>query len=213
MSEVWQILVGIVVGVLVAAPIGPVNVICIQRTMKTGPGCAFVVGLGAAAGDSLFGALAALGLTTISAALIAHQAWFEAVGGLVLIVMGFYAWRSHPHLDDPVPTTGDMAKGALGTFLLTISNPITALGFVALFTSAGVGRTGDVFEAMRLVAGVFIGSALWWLTITRLAAVVRGRLNDTHLWWINRGSAILVWGFGAFSLAKAVVDFRALAGA
>lgn len=212
MPEVWQILVGVVIGVLVAAPVGPVNVICIQRTMKAGPGSAFVVGLGAAAGDSLFGALAALGLTTISVALIAHQAWFELVGGTILIVMGFYAWRSHPHLDDPVRTNSEMAKGALGTFVLTVSNPITALGFVALFTSAGVGRTGDVWEAVRLVIGVFIGSALWWLIITRLAAMVKGRLNDNHLWWINRGSAVLVWGFGVVSIGKAVMDFQALAG-
>lgn len=208
MSEVWQLIVGIAVGLLVAAPIGPVNVICIQRTLKSGPGRAFIVGLGAATGDSVFGALSALGLASISAALIAHQAWFEAVGGVVLIAMGFYAWRSHPHLDDPVPTTGDVARGALGTFALTISNPLTALGFVALFTSAGVGRTGNHWEAARLVAGVFTGSALWWLTITRLAAMVRDRLSDNHLWWINRGSAVIVWAFGAVSLIEAARAFE-----
>ncbi|RMF11016.1 MAG: LysE family translocator [Alphaproteobacteria bacterium] len=206
MNELWQIVAGVVIGVLVAAPIGPVNVICIQRTMQSGPGSAFLVGLGAAVGDSLFGALAALGLASISRALIAHQAWFEMVGGVILIAMGFYAWRSHPHLDDPVPTTGDLARGALATFTLTISNPITALGFVALFTSAGVGRTGDHGEALRLVLGVFAGSALWWATITRLSAMVRDRMNDTHLWWINRGSAVIVWGFGAVSLVKAALE-------
>ncbi len=207
MSEIWQIIVGVVIGILVAAPIGPVNVICIHRTLKTGPGRAFLVGLGAATGDSLFGAVAALGLTTVSSALISHQAWFELAGGVVLIAMGFYAWRSHPHLSDPDPTTGDVARVALGTFMLTISNPITALGFVALFTSAGVGRTGDPLEALRLVAGVFSGSALWWFSITRLTAMVHGRLNDNHLWWINRGSAVIVWAFGAVSLVQALRAF------
>lgn len=207
MTEVWQLVAGLVIGILVAAPIGPVNVICIQRTMKDGPARAFVVGLGAAIGDTVFGTVAALGLATIAALLMAHEAWFQLVGGIVLITMGFYAWRSHPHLDDPVPSVGDVARGMLGTFLLTISNPITALGFIALFTSVGVGMTGELGAAARLVVGVFFGSALWWLAITQLANLVRGRLNDDHLWWINRGSAILVWGFGGVSLVRAALAF------
>ncbi|MEX1148094.1 MAG: LysE family transporter [Sphingomonadales bacterium] len=208
MTELWQVMAGLVIGLLVAAPIGPVNVICIQRTLKDGPGHGFVIGLGAAVGDAVFGLVAALGLVTISALLVAHEAWFQTAGGLVLIVMGLYAWRAHPHLDDVVPSTGDTARGMAGTFVLTVSNPITALGFVALFTSAGVGLSGEIREAARLVAGVFAGSALWWLIVTRLAALVRDRLHDNHLWWINRGSAILVWIFAAVSLARGVIAFQ-----
>lgn len=198
----WFLAVGAVIGVLVAAPVGPVNVICIQRAMRKGALEGFLVGLGAALGDTLFGAVAAFGLSSVSDMLMTIERWLALGGAVILLVMGIITWRSHPHLTDPVPRTRDTIHGAIATFALTISNPLTALGFIALFTSVGFTRTDSTGDAATIVAGVFIGSALWWLVISRIAQMVRGRLSDDHLTMINRGSAILIWGFAAWALVK-----------
>lgn len=199
---VWFLLVGVAIGLAVAAPIGPVNVICIQRAMRGGAFGAFVVGLGAAFGDAIFGAVAAFGLTTVSSFLFSIERALGVVGGIVLIAMGIFAWRSRPHLSAPEPTPRDFAHGAAATFVLTITNPITALGFVAFFTSVGFTRTSSRADAATIVLGVFLGSALWWFLISRIAQSVRGRLSDRHLLLINRGSAVVIWLFGGAALVK-----------
>ena len=200
--SLWFLAVGAVIGVLVAAPVGPVNVICIQRAIRKGALEGFLVGMGAAAGDTLFATVAAFGLSSISAMLLTIERWLAFGGALILLVMGIVTWRSHPHLTDPVPRARDIFRGIVATFALTISNPLTALGFIALFTSVGFTRTDSAGDAATIVAGVFLGSALWWLVICRIAQMVRGRLSDHHLTLINRGSAILIWAFAAWALVK-----------
>lgn len=202
--SLWFLLVGIVIGIAVAAPIGPVNVICIHKAMRNGILCAFLVGLGAAAGDTLFGAVAAFGLSTLSSALMSIERWLALGGAVILVIMGVITWRTHPHLTDPVPLSRDIAHGMAATFALTITNPMTALGFVALFTSVGFTRTESPVDAATIVGGVFLGSALWWLFISRVAYSIRGRLSDRHLDMINRGSAILIWGFALMALVKGI---------
>ncbi|MDA5193162.1 LysE family translocator [Govanella unica] len=195
--DFWFLVAGIAIGLAVAAPIGPVNIICIQKTIRNGFWGAFVVGLGAAVGDTIFGAMAAFGLTTIQSVLVQFESWLAVIGCLVLVGMGVLAWRSHPHLTQSVQTPRDIAHAALATFVLTITNPITALGFVALFTSAGLTRDASSGDAATIVLGVFLGSALWWLFICRVAHSIRERLSDSHLLRINRASAVLIWIFAA----------------
>lgn len=199
----WFLVAGIAIGIAVAAPIGPVNVICIQRAIRSGFWPAFFTGLGAACGDTLFGIIAAFGLSTVSSALMKAQMWLAISGAVMLLIMGFVAWRSKPHLTRVPATSRDILHAAMATFALTITNPITALGFVALFTSIGLTRSASMGEAATAVAGVAIGSVLWWVFICRMAYSIRERLADGHLLLINRGTAIVIWGFAAFSLYKA----------
>ncbi len=200
----YHLITGMIVGLAVAAPIGPVNIICIQKAVRKGFISAFIVGLGAAFGDSLFGAIAALGLTVVTDFVAIHTSWFEGVGAVVLLFMGWLSWRAHPHLTDPVPSAGDMLRGLAGTFMLTITNPMTALGFIALFAGMGLSRDLNRPEVATLVAGVFIGSGLWWLFISRLASAFRSRLADQHLVYINRGSAVMIWGFAGIAAVRAL---------
>lgn len=202
--SLWFLAVGIVIGIAVAAPVGPVNVICIQKAMRNGVRCAFLVGLGAAAGDTLFGAVAAFGLSSLSSLLMSVERWLALGGAVILAVMGFVTWRSHPHLSDPVPLSRDITHGMAATFALTITNPMTALAFVALFTSVGFTRTESLGDAATIVGGVFLGSALWWLFLSWAADTISGRLSDRHLDLINHGSAILIWGFAVVALVKGI---------
>ncbi len=200
--SLWFLLAGIVIGIAVAAPIGPVNVICIQKAMRNGFLGAFLIGLGAAVGDTVFGAIAAFGLSSISDWLLTIERWLSIIGGIILIGMGFFAWRSRPRLTGEEQSSRDIAHGAAATFALTITNPITAIGFVALFTSIGISRASATADAASVVVGVFLGSALWWLFICKVAHSVRERMSDRHLLWINRSSAILIWVFAGLSLIK-----------
>jgi threonine/homoserine/homoserine lactone efflux protein len=202
--ESYRFLMGIVIGLAVAAPIGPVNVICIQKAMKNGVMGAFLVGMGAAVGDAVFGAVAAFGVGAVTRFVTLHASWFEGVGAGILLLMGYLSWRAMPHLSDPVPRAGDVARGALATFTLTLSNPLTALGFVALIAGTGLSQGMTTLAAAQLTAGVFAGSALWWLFICNVAGAIRNRLSDRHLLYINRGSAILIWIFAAVAVVRAV---------
>lgn len=193
----WFLIAGMAIGVAVAAPIGPVNVICIQRAIRSGYGNAFLVGLGAAVGDSVFGAVAAFGLTSVMLMFAQVEQWLALVGCLILVGMGVIAWRSHPHFEQTEQSPRDVIHGMLGTFMLTITNPITAIGFVALFTSVGLTKDASHGDAATIVLGVFLGSALWWLMIGGIAHSIREKLSDKHLLRINRGSAVLIWVFAA----------------
>ena len=169
----WGLLArGLVIGLVVAAPIGPVNVLCMHRTMAHGRLVGFASGLGAAVADALFGAIAAFGLTAVATFLIGQQLWMRLAGGAFLLALGTKVFLSKP--SDPAGQSDDSGlAGALATtFLLTITNPLTIVSFVAIFAGAGLARPhGDYWGAGVLVLGVFLGSALWWLVLSLVIGV------------------------------------------
>lgn len=194
---------GILIGVAIAAPVGPVNIICLQRTLQSGALVGFVSGLGAAFGDSMFGFFAAFGVKAVSDFLLRNEFIYQTVGGLFLLGFAVHIWRAHPHLVMKQYPTGHLIRSMAGTFLLTVSNPLTLLGFLAIYASAGLSGAGQSLEhASGLVAGVFAGSALWWLVLAASARLLRGRLNDKHLLLVNRTSAVMVAVFGALALGR-----------
>jgi threonine/homoserine/homoserine lactone efflux protein len=194
---------GGLIGLAVAAPIGPVNIICLQRTLKSGVVVGLLSGLGAAIGDSLFGFVAAFGVTVVSDFLMAHLRPFQTAGGLLLLFIAVRTWREHPHLEVKGSAATQILKSFISVFFLTITNPVTILGFVAFFASVGLGRVGrDMHQASLLVAGIFAGSALWWVILTNSVRFLKGRLNDNHLLVINRASALLMAGFGLLALGR-----------
>lgn len=194
---------GIMIGILMAAPLGPVNLICIRRTLAYSKRNGFVVGMGAAFADTFFGAVAAFGLSSVMGMVERVDGWFELVGGLILIIVSINLWTKHPHLSDVRDTVRDRLKGALGAFSLTMMNPMTILGFVALFVALGLRDMGqEPAKATAIIVGIFLGSSLWWLTITQCAGYMKSRLSDMHLLKINRFSAAIVALCGAWALGK-----------
>ncbi|BBK33901.1 lysine transporter LysE [Allostella humosa] len=184
---------------IIAAPVGPVGVLCVRRTIFEGPVYGFVSGLGAAVADALFGIVAAFGLTVISDFLIGHQGWLKGVGAAFLLFIGGRAllWERD---SAPAPISGDSLLGAFAsTFALTVTNPITILAFAGVFAAAGLsGEEATWGRAGMLVAGVFAGSLAWWFLLCAVAGGVRHLVREVHLVWVSRSSGAILVAFAFF---------------
>jgi len=192
---------GIILGFSIAAPVGPIGVLCIRRTLAEGRASGLASGLGAATADAIYGCLAAFGLTFISSFLVTQQGWLRLVGGAFLCYLGIRTFLTRP-TDQAAPARGKGLIGAYGsTFLLTLTNPMTILSFTAVFAGLGLADTGGEYgSATTLVLGVFAGSALWWLGLSSIVSLFRTRFDARALRWINRASGIIIAGFGLFAL-------------
>lgn len=203
------ILSGLLIGVAVAAPIGPVNLICIRRTLKYGMLNGFVSGAGAAVGDGVFAIVAAFGVTAVISFVAAYSGWLQLVGGVFLLGLGVRTWFDRPHLDDKLPegSLGDLLPVISVTFFLTITNPATMLGFIAIFGGVADFTIGteDYMRASILVASVIGGSVLWWAAITGFVSLFRDRMTDTGLALLNKVSAVIIVLFGAGILGRLVL--------
>lgn len=199
-------------GVVAAAPIGPVNLICIRRTLTFGRLNGFLAGSGAALGDGVFALVVAFGITAVSGTIASWSMAFQLVGSAVLIGMGIRTLVvPPPHITQadregpPRERKRDLAAAIGSTFFLTVTNPATLLWFVAVFSSVGglaIGTAGaDYATAGVLVAAVIVGSALWWLAITQLTGIFHGRLDDAWLTVVNHvaGALILLFGLGVLA--------------
>ncbi|MBU0703616.1 MAG: LysE family translocator [Chloroflexi bacterium] len=192
---------GIIIGFSIAAPVGPIGVLCIRRTLAEGRAFGFASGLGAATADALYGCIAGFGLTFISSLLIGQQTWIRLIGGLFLCYLGVRTLLAEPS-EQPASVGGSGLLGAYGsTFFLTFTNPMTILSFTAVFAGLGVGNaSGDYGSAAVLVLGVFIGSGLWWLLLSGIAGAFRTRFSTRTLRWVNRISGVVIVGFGLIAL-------------
>ena len=195
--ELSVFLRGLAIGFGIAAPVGPIGILCIRRTLADGRAVGFAAGLGAATADALYGAVAAFGLTLISNALVGQRAWLQAVGGLFLCCLGVRTWMAAP-----APTTAAAHRGSgllsawATTFALTVTNPTTILSFAAIFAGLGLGgRAGGYGSASIMVAGVFLGSAFWWLLLSAGVGLLRSSITPAHLRWVNRGAAAIIAAF------------------
>lgn len=254
MEWIVLLLSGLTIGVVVAAPVGPVNLICIRRTLAFGRLNGFLTGTGAAIGDGVFAVVVAFGLTAASEFVMDYQSLIRAVGGIVLVALGIHTFRADPsrfvlpeaaaeppERPERAPKTlssassggeatmafvqapvragvdkieriirqgGSIAGAALSTFLLTITNPATLLGFFAIFSGLGSGLTkdSDYLHSAVLVGAVVAGSALWWLTVTLLTSLFRVKLTRKRLVKINRGSGFVIGMFGVCVLGKVLWD-------
>lgn len=185
---------GVVVGLVIAVPTGPVGVLCIRRTILHGRLAGLLSGLGAATADAVFGIIAGFGLTFVSDVLLDYQNWLRLAGAAFLLYIGISALTADPlaRADSQRDPEGLLADYA-STFALTISNPITILAFLAVF--AAIGFTGDAATlggAAILVLGVWLGSLLWWVGLALGTGMVRASFDRQHLVWINRGSGGLL---------------------
>ena len=196
---------GLVLGFAIAAPVGPIGLLCIQRTLNQGRLVGLVSGLGAATADAIYGAIAAFGLSMIAGFLVDQQQWLALAGGLFLCYLGARTIRAEPA---PAGAQAD-ATGILGayssTLVLTLTNPMTILAFVAIFAGAGLAASaGDQWAAATIVLGVFCGSAAWWLLLSGGVSLLRGFVNAQTLRWINWIAGAVVIAFGVIAILRGI---------
>jgi threonine/homoserine/homoserine lactone efflux protein len=194
---------GVIVGLLIAAPVGPIAVFCIRLSVAGGRWIGFVSGLGAATADTLFGLIAALGLGTFNRFLLAHRDPIQVIGGVFLAILGIRMLRSRPAPPDHqlAPPTG-AGRAYWSTFALTVANPTTVLAFIGIFAGFGVATAAGGFAAAALVAGVFAGSTAWWLLLSTLAGRLGRRLQHGGLHRINQIGGALILALGLWYLAR-----------
>lgn len=194
---------GLVIGFSIAAPVGPIGLLCIRCTLTHGRLNGFLCGLGAATADAVYGATAALGLSAVTSFLLGTQTWLQLGGGLLLVWLGFKTIRTKPtpqrSRDTPAP--GALVAGYFSTLALTLTNPMTILSFIGIFAGLGIGASaGGAWPACSLVLGVFLGSATWWLLLSTAAGWLGHRLRHGGLRTLNIVSGLVIAGFGAWQL-------------
>ena len=191
---------GIILGFSVAAPVGPIGLLCIQRTLRQGRLHGFVSGLGAASADAIYGTVAALGLTAVTGWLLGLQFWLQLGGGLFLLWLGGKTLASRPATPATIGASGH-AGAYFSILLLTLANPATILSFFAVFAGLGIdARTGGAAAALAVVAGVFLGSAAWWLLLSVAAGLLRGHLHDGRMRIVNCFAGSCILALAAWSL-------------
>jgi threonine/homoserine/homoserine lactone efflux protein len=195
---------GLIIGFSIAAPVGPIGILCIRRSLADGRTIGLATGLGAATADAAYGCVAGFGLTAISGLLVGQRFWLGLGGGLFLCYLGVRAFISAPAEDGAKSSGGGWVSAYFSTLLLTLANPMTILSFVAVFAGLGLGASPDYLSATGLVAGVFLGSAIWWLALSSGVALFRARLSARWMRSINRMSGAVLLLFGVYSLWTAI---------
>jgi putative LysE/RhtB family amino acid efflux pump len=205
-SQHW--LSGLLIGLVAAAPIGPINILVIQRSLQQGRRSALWLGAGAAMGDAVFAAGAALGLSALHALLDHHHAMLRIGGGLFMVLFGLLLWRQAPQLNAAGKRAPPTSHLTLAILVMTLTNPATLFWFVAAFAmfrfeTVGLHSVPALFHAGLLVGGVFCGSMLWWLGLSSFVLRLRARFSDAHLRAMNHGCAVLLISFGSYAIATA----------
>jgi threonine/homoserine/homoserine lactone efflux protein len=191
---------GLIIGLSIAVPVGPIGILCIQRTLVQGRIIGFLSGLGAATADALYGAIAGFGLTFLSNFLIEQRTGLHLIGGGFLCIIGARTFFSKPAEQRLSVERNSLWNAYLSVFFLTLTNPMTLLFFAAVFTGLKLVSTGDHYvSAGILVLGVFIGSSMWWLVLSSFTGILQRLFNFKRLQWLNRISGLVIIGFGLFT--------------
>jgi threonine/homoserine/homoserine lactone efflux protein len=192
---------GLLIGVSIAAAVGPMCILCIQRTLAKGQLYGLVSGLGIATADAVYGSIAAFGLTVITTMFVSQQLWLRLIGGLFLLYLGIKTILSKPAELAASAQASNFLGAYVSTFLLTLTNPMTILSFAAIFAGLGVGGASRSYlAAILVVCGVFAGSTLWWCCLTSGISLLRKKFTARWLLWINRVSGAVIVVFAAFLL-------------
>jgi threonine/homoserine/homoserine lactone efflux protein len=194
---VYLLLEGMIIGFIVAVPVGPLGLLCINRALSLGPLLGLFSGLGVASADALAAGIAALGISLVSTFLSDHQIVIRFVGGLFLCYLGFKIYRTTPSRQPPPANVNGHFGAYATTFLLTFSNPVTIVSFLAIYAGWGVeSLSGHYFAAAILALGVLIGSALWWIALFVGLTVFHHKFSLEVVGLIHRVSGALIAGFG-----------------
>ncbi len=190
-----MLLKGLILGFSIAAPVGPIGVLCIRRSLVHGRLAGFLSGLGAATADGLYGLLAAFGLAAALNNVNQASGWLvglRIVGGLFLGYLAIKTMFSRPASAAATAQADNLWAMYASTLFLTLTNPMTILSFATVF--AGLGITAYGWDSVWLVVGVTLGSALWWLLLSGGVSLLRERVQGYTI-WINRISGLVILGF------------------
>jgi threonine/homoserine/homoserine lactone efflux protein len=201
--EVEFLLKGLVVGFLASVPLGPVGVLCIQRTINKGKLSGMFSGMGSATVDAFFALVAALGLTYIINFIEEQQFYIQLIGGVVLIIVGARIFYANPikQIRRHRRRKNKLIEDFFSVLLLTLSNPVAIFLFVAAFAGIGIVTSKDSsLKSSFIVVGVFLGAMLWWLILTFFVDLFRKRFRLKQLWWINKIAGIIVVVFGVAAM-------------
>lgn len=189
---------GWLVGIAIAAPVGPIGLLCLRRSVQDGMAAGFATGLGAALADGVYGLLVGFGAAALAAPLLAVQQPLRLFGAALLLWLAWQSWRQRPPSEAAKIDRRGLVGAFLGTFLLTISNPMTILAFTGILAGLGAAAGGGVAIAL----GVLLGSASWWLALSFAGSRLRGRVTDRVMIGINRLSAVILAGFAVMALVS-----------
>ncbi len=198
--ELNYLIKGIIVGFSVAAPVGPIGILCIRRSIFKGNISGFLTGLGATTADVIYAIIAGFGFTFISSFLVKQQFWLQIIGAIFLLYLGIKTFIKIPNTFENEKSSGNgLFFDYLSTFFLTITNPVTILAFSAVFAGIGLGKsTGNYLSAIILVSGVFIGSTFWWFLLSSCVSIYRTKINSKFYKNINKVSGLIITGFALY---------------
>lgn len=197
---------GIIIGLAATIPLGPIGVICIQRSINKGRLSGFVSGLGAATSDTIFATIAGFSLAYIINFIDTHRLIIEFVGGIIIILLGVKTFYTNPatQLRRHKKRKNKLFEDYFSTLLLTATNPLIIFYFLALFAAGNIVESGNVAQTYITVAGVFVGGVLWWYVLTTLVSSLRNRFRLKHLWWINKIAGGLIILLGAVAIVNVI---------
>lgn len=195
---------GLLIGFTIAAPVGPIGILCIRRTLAEGRLSGFFTGLGAASADGIYGLVAGFGLTFISNFLLGQRIFIQLIGGVFLCYMGFKTFLSQPSGDELQTESSSLLSNYLSTFFLTLTNPMTILSFLAIIASLGLPPSQGLSAPASFVLGVFSGSALWWFILSGFMSLYRTKIKTHQLRWVNQVSGLIILVFGFVALWNAI---------
>lgn len=196
--RLFILLQGITMGFSIAAPLGPIGILCINRALQQGLKAGFFTGLGAATADALYGSLLGFSFTFVTQWLTEQQIWLHGIGGVLLCYLAITTFRTPPMRVAKLEQKYSLWHAYLTTFFLTLTNPMTILVFIGIFANF----TQDNFNAQSafaLICGVFLGSAAWWLILSTTVSFTR-QIMPGYLQSINRLSSMILMGYGIHTM-------------
>ena len=196
MTGLWLLGKGLVAGLAIAVPVGPVNVLCASRTLRRGRLSGLISGFGAATADALYGAIAGFSITFLIDFLEREEFWIRVAGGLLLMAIGVVYFRKPARAANALPEEGAAQSDYSSTLLLTLTNPTTVLSFLAVLAGLGMGGHRQWWLNFALVGGIFCGSMLWWVALVLLVNRFRERFDGPAMGWMNRVAGLAIGGFG-----------------
>jgi threonine/homoserine/homoserine lactone efflux protein len=196
MHAIELFLRGVIAGVAISAPVGPVNVLCVSRTIAKGWRAGVVSGLGAAAADTFYGSIAGFSISVVIGFLIREQSKIRLFGGILLVLLGIWYYFKKPESLSKRGQDKTDHSDVVTTFLLNLTNPTTVLSFLAVLAVLGLSEHRAAWLTLIMIGGIFVGSMAWWIILTGVSNHFRDKFNDRAMLWMNRIGGIAIGAFG-----------------